>query len=273
MNSPLQVTLDFVGALNRHDLLTMEELTTNDHCFMGPYGECVTGRQAILKGWSDYFLAFPDYHLEIEEIFQVEGGAMGHGNSTSTSAAAVESGRQFRIPTAFRTKVTVNKVSLWRVFTDTMLPSDVIGNRSYGREPALEGLGGVFIKAKNPTSLRAWYDQHLDTRFGSNSWHTFQWRRWDHAQMACRTEFSFFEEETAYFHPSSKAFMINFRVRSLQVLLDKLKKNGVQQVGESETFDYGKFAWILDPEGNKIELWEPNDDALEKYENSSTIQS
>ena len=272
MPTPLQVTLDFLGAVNRHDLVAMESVMTDDHRFMGPYGENVVGRAAILKGWADYFRAFPDYNLEIEEIFQVEGGTMGHGSSTSTSLAAVESGRQFRIPTAFRTKVTGHQVSLWRTFTDTMLPTDIIGNRSIVKEPALEGFGGVFIKAKHPETLKAWYDQYLDTRFGANNWHTFHWRRWDYAQISCRTEFSFFEEETDYFKPSPKPYMLNFRVRSLQSLIDKLKKSGVQQIGETETFDYGTFAWILDPEGNKIELWEPNDDALDNYENSSNIQ-
>ena len=65
-----------------------------------------------------------------------------------------------------------------------------------------------------------------------------------------------------YFQPSEKQFMQNFRVDNLEKLLQELKREGVEIVGEMQTFDYGKFGWILDPEGNKIELWEPNDKAL-----------
>ena len=76
------------------------------------------------------------------------------------------------------------------------------------------------------------------------------------------TQWSPFQEDTKYFQPSEKEFMQNFRVENLEWLLDELKKEGVTIVGNMETYDYGKFAWILDPEGNKIELWEPIDEPL-----------
>jgi predicted enzyme related to lactoylglutathione lyase len=70
------------------------------------------------------------------------------------------------------------------------------------------------------------------------------------------------KDDTDYYEPSKKQFMINYRVENLEELLEELKKEGVEIVGEMQTFDYGKFGWIMDPDGNKIELWEPNDKAF-----------
>lgn len=271
MQSFSDITLAFVQAMNQHDLEKMAALLSDDHVFTGAYGEQAKGRESVLKGWAEYFEAFPDYSFELEEVLLAPNGTMIHGWSTGTSLAAVRTGRTFRVPSVFRIKIKDEKIQHWRIFTDTMLPSEILANRSSTDLPLIEGFGGVFLKAKSPSLLTAWYDEHLDMQFGANTWNTFNWRRHDYPQITGRTEFSFFEEDTSYFHPSDKSCMINFRVRSLQTLLDKLKRSGVQQVGSVETFEYGKFAWILDPEGNKIELWEPNDDALEHYENSNSV--
>ncbi len=72
------------------------------------------------------------------------------------------------------------------------------------------------------------------------------------------------DEKSEYYKPSNSKFMINYRVKDLEGLLKALKEEGVETVGEVESFDYGKFGWILDPEGNKIELWEPNDAVYSK---------
>jgi D-3-phosphoglycerate dehydrogenase len=90
---------------------------------------------------------------------------------------------------------------------------------------------------------------------------TFWWK--DQEGTDCSTQWSPFAADTNYFAPSEKPFMQNFRVENLQLLLDKLKEEGVTIVGEMQTYEYGKFGWILDPEGNKIELWEPNDRAFQ----------
>jgi predicted enzyme related to lactoylglutathione lyase len=90
----------------------------------------------------------------------------------------------------------------------------------------------------------------------------FQWREFDHPDKAAYTAWGPFSKDTRYFLPSEKPFMINYRVDNLEKLLEILKKEGVETVGEIEEYDYGKFGWILDPEGNKIELWEPKDDNL-----------
>ncbi|WP_299153246.1 VOC family protein [uncultured Christiangramia sp.] len=118
------------------------------------------------------------------------------------------------------------------------------------------GLGGFFFKAKDPDATKSWYNQHLglDTdQYGC----TFWWK--DKQGKDCSTQWSPMDHKTEYFHPSEKQFMMNFRVENLEELLKVLKAEGVEVVGEMETYDYGKFGWILDPEGNKIELWEPVD--------------
>jgi len=122
------------------------------------------------------------------------------------------------------------------------------------------GIGGFFFKAKDSKKLLDWYSKKLGLKtdqYGS----TFWWK--DKEGNDCSTQWSPFAEDTTYFLPSEKQFMQNFRVENLLHLLDELKNEGVTIVGDMETYDYGKFAWILDPEGNKIELWEPNDKAFQ----------
>lgn len=122
------------------------------------------------------------------------------------------------------------------------------------------GIGGFFFKSKDYKKLVAWYGKHLGLKtdqYGS----TFWWK--DNDGNDCSTQWSPFSEDTTYFSPSEKQFMQNFRVENLETLLEKLKQEGVTILGDMETYAYGKFGWILDPEGNKIELWEPIDRAFQ----------
>ncbi len=121
------------------------------------------------------------------------------------------------------------------------------------------GLGGFFFKSKDPNQLKTWYKDHLGIPTDQYGW-TFWWK--DKEGKDASTQWSPFEENTTYFQPSDKPFMMNFRVENLEELLKVLAEEGVTVVGEMETYDYGKFGWILDPEGNKIELWEPVDAAF-----------
>lgn len=121
------------------------------------------------------------------------------------------------------------------------------------------GLGGFFFKSKDPEGIKQWYKERLGIPTDQYGW-TFWWL--DEKGNKCSTQWSPFDQNTSYFAPSEKQFMMNFRVNNLLGLLEDLKKEGVQIVGEVEEYDYGKFGWILDPEGNKIELWEPNDTAF-----------
>ena len=123
----------------------------------------------------------------------------------------------------------------------------------------ITGLGGFFFKTKDPDKIKKWYGKHLGLPVDDYGC-TFWWK--DKQGKECSTQWSPFKEDTNYFQPSEKQFMMNFRVENLNELLKELKKEGVTIVGEVEEYDYGKFGWILDPEGNKIELWEPIDSAF-----------
>ena len=124
------------------------------------------------------------------------------------------------------------------------------------------GLGGIFFKTAHPEKMRAWYAQHLGLNTDKHGT-TFEWRHSDAPEQKGFTAWSLFSEKTTYFQPSEKEFIVNYRVENLEWLLTQLKAEGVQIVGEMMVEEYGKFAHILDPEGNKIELWESNDAVFE----------
>lgn len=118
------------------------------------------------------------------------------------------------------------------------------------------GIGGLFFKSANPKASKAWYKKHLG--FNTDDYGcTFWWK--DAHGNDCSTQWSPFEKDTKYYEPSKKDFMFNYRVENLHELLKTLKTEGVTIIGEVEEYDYGKFGWIMDNDGNKIELWEPND--------------
>lgn len=120
------------------------------------------------------------------------------------------------------------------------------------------GIGGIFFKCKDPKKVKDWYQKHL----GLNTDHygtSFEWRQAADPTKKGFTQWSPFADSTNYFEPSTRDFMINYRVENLEALVEELKKEGVSIVDEIESYSYGKFVHILDLEGNKIELWEPND--------------
>jgi predicted enzyme related to lactoylglutathione lyase len=119
------------------------------------------------------------------------------------------------------------------------------------------GLGGPFIKAKDPAALAAWYERHLGIHFNGNTYTDWQFTTKEGKKMPGYNVLSFFGEDSTYFAPSEKQVMINFIVKDLIGLIKTLKKEGVEIAGEPIEEVYGNFGWILDPEGNKIELWEP----------------
>ena len=124
-------------------------------------------------------------------------------------------------------------------------------------------IGGIFFKCKEPKKMREWYKEHLG--LNTNQYGTvFEWRQANDSSKKGFSQWSPFGEKTKYFEPSTKDFMINYRVDNLEALVEALKKEGVTITDTLETFDYGKFVHIMDIEGNKIELWEPNDIVYEK---------
>ncbi len=125
------------------------------------------------------------------------------------------------------------------------------------------GIGGIFFKCKDPKKVKEWYKTHLGlnvNQYGA----VFEWRQGADTTKKGFTQWSPFGEKTKYFEPSTKDFMINYRVENLTSLVALLKTEGVTITDTIETADYGKFVHIMDIEGNKIELWESNDLEYEK---------
>lgn len=127
------------------------------------------------------------------------------------------------------------------------------------------GIGGIFFKCENPEDMKKWYKNHLgieSDQYGG----CFEWIKKDGKKG--HTVWSLFTKNTKYFEPSQQQFMINYRVKDLKNLLKELNNQGVVQIGDIEESEFGKFGWILDPEGNKIELWQ----APENFEDYTEIK-
>jgi predicted enzyme related to lactoylglutathione lyase len=135
-----------------------------------------------------------------------------------------------------------------------------------GEKPAMKrvtGLGGIFFKCENPKKVREWYRDHLGlitNDYGS----AFEWYQGADSTKKGFTQWSPFKQTTKYFEPSTRDFMINYRVADLTGLVEQLREEGVTVLDTIAVYEYGKFAHIMDIEGNKIELWEPDDVAYAK---------
>ena len=143
--------------------------------------------------------------------------------------------------------------------------NNLISNRSddNSKMKRVTSIGGIFFKCKDPRKMREWYKTHLGlstNQYGA----VFEWRQGADSTKKGFTQWSPFAETTKYFQPSTKDFMINYRVENMQGLVEQLKKEGVTIADTIQSFEYGKFVHIMDIEGNKIELWEPNDIVYEK---------
>lgn len=128
----------------------------------------------------------------------------------------------------------------------------------------ITGIGGVFFKCKDPQAMRKWFHEKFglsDDKYG----HPFLWKKHDSANKNGYTVWNPFDDNSDYFKPSKQKYMINYRVENLQELIEELRESGVTIVGDIQSFEYGKFGWILDPEGNKMELWEPIDSSFDEY--------
>lgn len=137
----------------------------------------------------------------------------------------------------------------------------IISNQKKSKSTTMKkvtGIGGVFFKCKDVNKTKEWYKTHLGLDAGQYG-ATFEWRQAEDSTKKGSTTWSPFAETTKYFEPSTKDFMINYRVENLEALVDELKKEGVTVLDKIETYDYGKFVHIMDVEGNKVKLWEPHD--------------
>ena len=119
------------------------------------------------------------------------------------------------------------------------------------------GIGGIFIKSADPARLRAWYQEHLGIPVEAWGGTAFQWAGPGNPGGQGTTVWNVFEAGSNYFNPSQAPFMVNYRVADLRALIAALRAEGCQVDDKVDESEYGKFGWVVDPDGNKIELWEP----------------
>ncbi|MBI1307628.1 MAG: VOC family protein [Bacteroidetes bacterium] len=133
------------------------------------------------------------------------------------------------------------------------------------------GVGGIFFKSSNPEDSRLWYSKNLGlttNEYGS----LFEYREGSDPEKIAYLQWSPMATNTDYFEPSGHSFMINFRVKNIERLVDQLRESGVHVVDDIETYEYGKFVHILDPDGVKIELWEPVDSVFTRLYDGKTTK-
>ena len=118
------------------------------------------------------------------------------------------------------------------------------------------GIGGVFFKGRDAVSLREWYQKHLGIDVQDWGGTALEWKNDPDAQNGM-TVWTIFDGSSKYFEPSPAPFMINYRVENLEALLEALRSEGCSVDDKVEASEFGKFGWVMDPEGNRIELWEP----------------
>jgi len=142
---------------------------------------------------------------------------------------------------------------------------------SMEQKSKVTGIGGIFFKCKDPKAMSEWYGENLGmvtNEYGS----LFEFREGAEPHDVAYLQWSPFAEKTAYFRPSKKEFMINYRVQNIEKLVEELKAAGVNVVDSIESFEYGKFVHIIDPEGNKLELWEPIDEPFTESSKGNTTK-
>lgn len=119
------------------------------------------------------------------------------------------------------------------------------------------GIGGIFFKSSDPQRLRDWYRKHLGIQIEEWGGVAFRWNSDDNPSGTGTTVWSVFEASSNYFAPSAAGFMVNYRVADLHALVAQLRAEGCNVMDKVDESEFGKFGWVVDPDGNKIELWEP----------------
>src|SRR5262245_54816977 len=123
------------------------------------------------------------------------------------------------------------------------------------------GIGSIFIKSSDPKRLREWYEKHLGIPVEAWGGAAFAWAGAHNPDGHGTTVWNVFEAGSNYFSPSQAPFMVNYRVEKLKPLLEALRAEGCKVDDKVDESEYGKFGWVVDPDGNKIELWEPPEGA------------
>jgi predicted enzyme related to lactoylglutathione lyase len=130
-------------------------------------------------------------------------------------------------------------------------------NSTVDTTPKVTGIGGIFFFSDNPKEMKDWYAKNLGLEINAWGSSSFESRNIKNPDEIDSLQWKPFKKGDEYFSPSKKDFMINYRVQNIEVLVNKLKENGVTILDNIASYDFGKFVHIMDSEGNKIELWEP----------------
>ncbi len=133
----------------------------------------------------------------------------------------------------------------------------------------VNGIGGIFFKCRNPEEMKDWYGKHLGLvtdEYGS----LFEFRLADAPEKKGYLQWSTFSATTKHMEPSTKDFMINYRVGDIEALVKSLKAEGIKILDDIKVYEYGKFVHIMDPEENKVELWEPVDETFNDWNDGNT---
>lgn len=258
----------FIKAINARDIITMKGYMADNHVFEIANLKS-TNKIDAEDRWSAFFTLFPDYSIEISSSGEIDHKIVAFCIISGSLNGTGKFEDSFSFNAALRADIENGKIAAWQIFADDRIMSNLMQSSQHVHKNilAVQGMGGVFFKAKDPKVLATWYDRHLGTNFGSGLSTYFKWRNRENPNMIGSTSFGIFSEKSEYYSPSEKPFMFNFRVNNLDSLIEIMRRDSIQIVGEIERFEYGNFGWVMDPEGNKIELWEPIDQVLEDYEN------
>jgi rhodanese-related sulfurtransferase/predicted enzyme related to lactoylglutathione lyase len=239
-------TNELAGMLDREDVVVVDVRETEERTKSGHIPGSVHAPRGNLE-----FFADPDspYH---KPVFAGDKLIVTHCASGWRSALAAKTLQDMGF-----TKVAhlAGGFKAWQAANLPVQP----GTDTDATVPAglATGIGGVFFKARDPKALAAWYQKHLGLPVMHDTIATLEWRESARPHASGYTVWSTFSGDTKYFNPGTASFMINYRVQGLDRLLDALRKAGVTVFDTIEEYDYGRFAWCLDAEGNKVELWEP----------------
>jgi len=256
-----ETALAFKDAINAHDTKRLGSLLTNDYLIIQTDGTENRDGKALI--WPALFKMFPDYRIEMNDFYK-NGDTMAVFGSIKGSYKGNKD-NIWQTSASWKIVVKDQQITLWQEYFDTKHFNEILAadmpQANTNTSPRVTGIGGLFFKSKDPKTLREWYKQHLHLDAGPYG-AKFDWRQGDDQSKYGCTSWSIFGEKTTYFAPSTKDFMINYRVNNLTHLVEQLQKDGITLVDTSQDSDYGKFIHILDCEQNKIELWEPK---LEDY--------
>ena len=263
-----------ISALNAHETASVLGSMAENHHGNTAIGSKISSKTEFESAWKTFFGQFPDFNFNVEKTVAENGTTILIGETSGSLNGQKSPASSFKTPAMMRIETTEGKIQSAEFYADFTLPVRIAASAtdSPHQKPGVTGIGGVFFKSKDPKNLIDWYNRHLGMQISEQAYMMFQWR--DHANPALEksTTFSIFNETSDYYAPSEKPFMINFMVNELDALMAQLKADGVELVGEIGHYDYGNFGWIMDPEGNKIELWEPVEGVLEAYEESTANQ-